>query len=271
MFREGGREAPSNRGPFDGGSRKRARTRGVVVLSAPRAANMQHVLAIIPARSGSKGIPRKNLAAFRGVPLLVHSIRHALAARRVTRTVVSTDDPEIAAVAIEHGAEVPFLRPAELAADDVLDFPVFQHVLAELAAREGYRPEVVVHLRPTTPVRRPEWLDQAVGLLEAHVEADSVRSVSRPAAHPYRMFRIGADGFLVPLMRQEHATPYLLRRQDLPPVYHYNCVLDVTRYRTILEQGSMTGERILPFIMAPEDVVDIDSPRDLELARLLFP
>lgn len=230
----------------------------------------QDILAVIPARGGSKGIPRKNLALFRGEPLVTHSIRHALESRCVTRTIVSTEDEEIAEVAQKAGAEVPFLRPEELAGDTVLDFPVFHDVLSQLDRVEGYQPEIVVHLRPTTPYREPAWIDSAVAALEACAEADSVRSVSPPSQHPYRMFSIEGDGFLTPLMQTEHAEPYLLRRQELPELWYYNCVLDVTRRKTILQQHSMTGSRILPFRMSESDVIDIDGPRDLQIARALF-
>jgi N-acylneuraminate cytidylyltransferase len=196
-------------------------------------------------------------------------VLHAQAARSVTRVVVSTEDEEIAGVARALGADVPFLRPRELAEDDVLDLPVFAHVLSVLAERERYRPDVVVHLRPTAPYRRAEWIDQAVQALVARADATSLRSVSPPVAHPYRMFTIDSEGLLDPLMKHVHPEPYLLRRQDLPPVWHYNCVLDVTRPATI-EGGSMTGARILPFPMSAEDVVDIDTPRDLAIARHLF-
>jgi len=228
------------------------------------------VLAIIPARGGSKGIPRKNLVLLGDKPLVVHSIEHALAARTVTRVIVSTEDDEIATVARRAGAEVPFLRPRELAADETLDHPVFAHVLGALADRGSPSPEVVVHLRPTAPMRDPAWIDAAVQLLRDHPDADSVRSVSPPSQHPYRIFRIGQDGYLDPIMSAEHPTPYLLRRQDLPAMYYYNCVVDVTRPRTISEHGSMTGTRILPFVMQADDALDIDSPRDLEIARVLF-
>jgi CMP-N,N'-diacetyllegionaminic acid synthase len=184
--------------------------------------------------------------------------------------IVSTEDEEIARVARDAGAEVPFLRPVELAGDTVLDHPVFAHVLTELAQREGYQPDVVVHLRPTAPRREPRWIDEAVELLAAHPVADSVRSVSQPTQHPYRMFRIGADGYLDPLMKHEHPEPYLLRRQDLPPLYYYNCVIDVAWPRTILEKQSMTGTKILPYVMDPDDVLDIDSRRDLQIARSLM-
>jgi N-acylneuraminate cytidylyltransferase len=226
-----------------------------------------HVLAIIPARGGSKGIPRKNLAELRGKPLVAHSIAHALAANRVTRTIVSTDDEEIRRVAIAHGAEAPFLRPAALAGDAVLDQPVFQHALEFLRDTENYRPDFIVHLRPTTPLRKPEWLNEAVELLMQDPRADSVRSVSLPTAHPYRVFRLGEAGYLEPIMRHEHPEPFLLRRQDLPALYYYNCVVDVTRPTTVLDKQSMTGERILPFIIDPDQVFDVDSARDLEIVR----
>jgi N-acylneuraminate cytidylyltransferase len=231
---------------------------------------VKDVLAIIPARGGSKGIPRKNLALVAGKPLVVHSIEHALAASCVERVIVSTDDAEIADAARAAGAEVPFLRPTELAGDTVLDLPVFTHVLEQLAQDEGYKPGLVLHLRPTAPYRLPRWIDEAAALLRADPRADSVRSVSAPTQHPYRMFRLDADGYLEPLYRHEHPHPYLLRRQDLPPMYFYNCVIDVTRPATILEQHSMTGERIRPYVMAADDVIDVDGPRDLQLARLLM-
>jgi CMP-N,N'-diacetyllegionaminic acid synthase len=228
------------------------------------------VVAVIPARGGSVGIPRKNLVPIAGKPLIAHSIAHALAAATVQRVIVSSDDAEILAVAREHGAEVPFVRPRELAESHVLDLPVFEHALRFLEEQEGYVPDLVVHLRPTAPYRKPEWIDAAVDLLSGAPDADSVRSVSQPDQHPYRIFRIAPDGYLQAIMLHEHPIPYLLRRQDLPPMYHYNCVIDVTRPKTILEKGSMTGDRMLPYVMDPDDVIDIDKPRDLAIARFFM-
>lgn len=232
---------------------------------------MPEVLAIIPARGGSKGIQRKNLVDIAGLPLVVHSIRHALASKRITRVVVSTDDQEIARVAREAGAEVPFYRPPELAEDHVLDWPVFEHAIEYLESTERYSPELIVHLRPTAPYRKPEWVDACVDLLEANPVADSVRSVSLVEQHPYRVFRIdAATGLLDPVMKHEHPEPYLLRRQDLPAMYLYNCVIDVTRYTTVRGKRSMTGRNIYPFMMDANDVLDIDTPRDLEFARFVM-
>ncbi len=228
------------------------------------------VLAIIPARGGSKGIKRKNLTEVDGLPLIAHSIKHALAAKEVTRVIVSSEDAEIQEVSKYFGAEVPFSRPLEFAQDGTLDLPVFKHCLDYLRQEEGYIPELVVHLRPTAPYRKPLWIDEAVRLLRAEPKADSVRSVSEPEKHPYRMFTLNEEGFLDAIMKHQHPLPYLLRRQDLPKIYFYNCVIDVTKPDTILKQESMTGAHILPYLMQASDVLDIDTPHDLEYARWFF-
>ncbi|MCX6291576.1 MAG: acylneuraminate cytidylyltransferase family protein [Bacteroidetes bacterium] len=229
-----------------------------------------NILAIIPARGGSKGIKRKNLVQINGKSLVGLSIQHALQSKLITRTIISSDDEEIIAEAVRYGAEAPFVRPKELAEDHVLDIPVFEHALKFLEEKEKYIPDYVVHLRPTAPYRKPEWIDEAIQLLMDHPEADSVRSVSEPDKHPYRIFRIDEKGFLDPIMKHEHPVPYLLRRQDLPKMYYYNCVIDVTKPSTIFDKHSMTGDKILPYIMNPDDVIDIDSPRDLKVAEVLF-
>ena len=141
------------------------------------------VLAIVPARSGSKSAPHKNVASFRGRPLLAHSVEHALRARNVDRVLVSTDSPRYRELALAAGAEVPFLRPAELAQDLSTDLEVFRHALEWLDAHEGYRPDVLVHLRPTAPTRRVADVENAVDLLLSDPDADSVRSVVEAPAH----------------------------------------------------------------------------------------
>ena len=198
---------------------------------------MSNVVAIIPARGGSKGIKRKNLVPIAGKPLVAHSIRHALDATLIDRVIVSTEDSEIAEASRAAGAEVPFMRPDDLAGDQVLDLPVFEHALRWLE-EHGDVPEIIVHLRPTAPYRKQGWIDEAIALLREHPTADSVRSVSRVDQHPWRVFEIAEDGFLDPLMKAKHPQPYLLRRQDLPPLYYYNCVIDVTRRSTICSRSS---------------------------------
>ncbi|MEO8381004.1 MAG: acylneuraminate cytidylyltransferase family protein [Acidobacteriota bacterium] len=229
------------------------------------------VMALIPARGGSKGIHRKNLSLVGGLPLVAHSVLHALGCPKITRTIVSTEDSEIRDAALRAGAEVPFCRPDALAEDHVLDFDVFAHALDWLISNEGYRPDIIVHLRPTSPIRRAAWIAESIDLLVSHPNADSVRSVSPVQQHPYRMFRKNDEGFLEPLLTVETPKPYELRRQDLPNIYYYNCVIDVTRHTTIQVKRSMAGDRILAYMMSPDDVVDIDSARDLRQAQVALP
>ena len=228
------------------------------------------VLALVPARVGSKSIPRKNVMSFAGHPLLTYSIAAGLKARAVGRVIVSTDDAEISSVAREYGAEVPFLRPASLALDDTPDLPVFEHALAWLESHEGYRPEIVVQLRPTSPVRPPDCVDRAVETLLAHPEADSVRGVVPSGQNPYKMWRIEADGGMKPLLQDGFDEPYNMPRQSLPPTFWQTGHVDAIRTSTILEKGSMTGDVILPLILDPRYTVDIDNPRDLERAEWLM-
>ena len=225
------------------------------------------IISLIPARGGSKGIENKNLTELEGKSLVGHSITHSLESKLIQRTFLSSDSDLIIAEGIKYGAEVPFVRPSDLAEDHVLDIPVFEHLLAFLKEKENYIPDIVVHLRPTAPYRNSQWIDDAIQLLIDHPDADSVRSVSEPGQHPYRVFTLDEKGFLDPLMKAEHPQPYLLRRQDLPKMYFYNCVIDVTRASTITEQHSMTGSKIYPYIMDANDVIDIDTPLDLEFAR----
>ncbi|MFN8427912.1 MAG: acylneuraminate cytidylyltransferase family protein [Anaerolineales bacterium] len=148
---------------------------------------MTNTLAIIPARGGSKGIPRKNIRNFAGYPLIAWSIAAAKQSSLVTRVIVSTDDEEIASVAREFGAETPFLRPAKFAEDNTTDLPVFEHALAWLAEHENYHPEIVVQLRPTSPIRPRGLVDDAIQVLLHHKDADSVRGVVSAGQNPHKI------------------------------------------------------------------------------------
>ncbi len=229
------------------------------------------VLALVLARGGSKSIPRKNLREVGGVPLVAYPVAAALRAKTVGRVIVSTDDEGIAEVARAYGAEVPFLRPPELAQDDTPDLPVFVHALTLLEQEEGARPEIIVHLRPTTPFCRSEDIDRGVELLASRPEADAVRMVCRPSQNPFKMWQKREDGFLMPLVDVGIPEPYNQPRQKLPPVFWQNGV-DFTRWRTVISQGSMTGRRILALESSASDWenwVDIDSEVTLESADFL--
>lgn len=228
------------------------------------------VLALIPARGGSKSIPRKNIRNFAGHPLIAYSIAVGLAAKSVDRVVVSTDDEEIAAIARRYGAETPFLRPAELSQDDTPDLPVFQHALTWLLQNENYAPGIVVHLRPTSPLRKTWHIDRAVAILHERPEADAVRSVCVPFQNPYKMWRIDGEGYLQPLLETGIHEPYNQPRQSLPEVYWQTGYVDAAWAETILAGNSMTGSRILPLIISSEEWVDIDSPEDWQRAERLI-
>ena len=219
------------------------------------------VLAVIPARGGSKGIPRKNIREFAGYPVIAYSIAAGLRAESVTRVILSTDDEEIAAVGRAWGAEVPFLRPAALAQDNTTDLPVFEHVLQWLEENEGYHPEIVLQLRPTSPVRPPSMVDDAVRILLDHPEVDSVRGIVPAGQNPHKMWKVDPEsGQMRNLLDVPGiAEPYNAPRQVLPEVYWQTGHIDAIRPRAILAQGSMSGQVILPLMVDPRYSVDIDN------------
>lgn len=230
------------------------------------------ILGVIPARGGSKGIPKKNIVPLAGKPLIAWTIEEAQKSRYITRLVLTTDDPEIAAVGQTYGVEIPFMRPAELAGDLVTDLPVFQHCLETLRQVEGYWPDLVVHLRPTAPLRQVHHIDSAIELLLAHPEADAVRTIMATDAHPMKMWR-QEDARLVPYIPEDVygiQEAYNRPRQSLPVAYFQNASVDVVRAEVIVEQDSMTGRHILGLEMSKADSVDIDSRIDLELAAIIL-
>jgi YrbI family 3-deoxy-D-manno-octulosonate 8-phosphate phosphatase len=225
---------------------------------------MTEILALIPARGGSKGIPRKNIRDFAGYPLIVWSIAAAKQSQFVTRVIVSTDDEEIAAVARDYEAETPFLRPAEFAQDNTPDLPVFEHALAWLEENENYRPDVLVQLRPTSPIRPRGCVDSAIKLLTEHEDADCVRGVVPAGQNPHKMWRFAGESEpMKPLLEVEGiAEPYNAPRQILPPVYWQTGHIDAIRVSTIKEKHSLTGDVIYPLLIDPRYTVDIDNLSD---------
>jgi len=229
------------------------------------------ILALIPARGGSKSIPRKNIRSLAGHPLIAYSIAAAAQSSLVCRTIVSTDDEDIARIARGYGAEAPFLRPAELAQDDSTDFPVFTHALSWLKQHEAYQPEVVVQLRPTSPIRPPSCVDQAIQTLLDHPAADSVRGVIPSGQNPYKMWRMDEQGRLTPLLELARLPePYNAPRQSLPQSYWQTGHIDAMRLSTILEKGSLSGEVIYPLILDPRYAIDIDTLSDWQRAEWII-
>lgn len=230
------------------------------------------VMAIIPARGGSKGIPRKNIKDFAGFPLIAFSIAAARQSKLVTRVIVSTDNEEIAEIARKWGAETPFLRPEEFARDNTLDLPVMLHCLSWLKDHENYQPEMVLWLRPTSPVRPKHCLDDAIQLLLDHPEADSIRGVIPAGQNPFKMWKLDPDsGALKPLLKVKGIKePFNAPRQVLPDVYWQTGHIDAIWTKTILEKHSMTGDVIFPLMIDPRYTVDIDIASDWDNAERLL-
>jgi CMP-N-acetylneuraminic acid synthetase len=225
---------------------------------------LPRILALIPARGGSKGIPRKNIAPLLGRPLLSYSVAAAREATCVDRVLVSTDDAEIAAVATECGADVPFLRPAELATDTAAGLDVARHALDWLAENDGYVPDILVELQPVAPLRLASDIDRAVNLLRTS-GADSVVGLVE-ADHPYYLRTLDGD-VMRPFLPD---TPEAFRRQDLPTVYRCNGAIIAVRAAVLREQRSFYGRDVRGYVMPPERSIDIDTPLDLRIAEALL-
>jgi CMP-N-acetylneuraminic acid synthetase len=225
------------------------------------------ILGVVPARGGSKGIPRKNLALLAGRPLLAYTATAALAARRLSRIVLSTDDAEIAAVGRACGLDVPFMRPPQLAGDNVQTIDVLQDVVARLEA-DGHVFDAVFTLQPTNPLRRVDDIDGAIELLERS-GADSVISFDDVGErHPARMKVVGSDG-------RVYDPPFgeaieCQRRQALPPLYLREGSVYLTRRDVLMHEHSLKGRDCRAWIVPRERACTIDDPFDLFLAEQLL-
>jgi CMP-N,N'-diacetyllegionaminic acid synthase len=225
------------------------------------------ILGIVPARGGSKGIPRKNIALLAGKPLLAYTAESALAARFLTRVVLSTEDPEIAEIGWKLGLEVPFLRPPELARDETPTIPVLQDVVRRLE-QAGQNYDAVFVLQPTNPLRLPEDIDGAIELL-AESGADSVISfVDVGEKHPARMKMIDSAGRVTDPPFAEHLEG--LPRQQLPRLYLREGSVYLTRRTILMEQNSLKGRDCRAWLIPGTRAVNIDTPFDLFLAEKLI-
>lgn len=232
------------------------------------------ILAVIPARGGSKSIPRKNIKLLAGKPLIAWTIEEAKKSKHITRIIVSTDDEEIAEVARSYGAEVPFIRPAALAQDLSTDVEFLTHALNFLKEKEGFVPDIVLRLPPTSPLRTAEDIDAGIEALLADSSADAVRPIMEAPKHPYKMWKVNeADKRLEPFLDSAFTgftEPHNLPRQLFPKVYLHTGAMDVMRRATIEEQHSTSGRHLGYFFMDPSHSVNIDHPIDFDIAEFLM-
>ena len=232
------------------------------------------ILAIIPARSGSKSVIDKNIRLIDGKPMLAYSIEHALKSKYIGRVIVSTDSEKYADIAREYGAEVPFLRPAEYATDTALDVDVFKHALNFLKDTEEYIPKLVVQLRPTYPIRNVDDIDAMIEYMLENPAYDAIRCVAPAKEIPYKMWLLDEEtdvnsnsGRIVRATPLINSIPecYNMPRQQLPKAYYQNACIDIMRSEVVLEKNSMTGENIAAYVM--QQNFDIDTEEEFRDAE----
>ncbi len=221
---------------------------------------MARVIALIPARAGSKGVPNKNVRILAGHSLLAWTIAACRKAPSVGRVIVSTDSPEYADLAQQLGAEAPFLRPPEISGDRSTDYEFIVHALDWLKAHAD-TPDFVVHMRPTTPLREPRLIDAAVRAFMAAPEATALRSVHEMPESAYKAFEIAPDGRLKRLASESTALDAANNaRQQFPATFQANGYVDVLSTSFIRRTGLIHGDRVLPFLTPP--VVEVDTEED---------
>ncbi len=228
---------------------------------------MIRTLGVIPARGGSKGIPKKNIRPLAGLPLIIHTLKAAKASRRLTDCIVSSDDPKIIRLCKKYGGQAPFARPKSLATDRASSLSVLRHAVQFMEKKHGKPYRFVVLLQPTSPLRTAKDIDGCVRLLSSS-KADSVISVCRVEdPHPGKMMQI-ENGLLQPLLPKWWREG--VRRQDLPPVFFLNGAVYVVRRDVLMRKNSLWGKKTMPYLMPAVRSVNIDSLQDIVLAETLL-
>lgn len=222
------------------------------------------VVTIIPARGGSKSLPKKNILLLNNKPLLCYSIDYSKNSDFVTKTIVTTDSQEIADIAKKCGADVPFLRPSEYAQDNTRDYPFMRHAL-DYFESIGEIYDIYILLRPTSPIRPDGLIEEAVRIFEDNHTATSVRSVATIKEHPYRAWKLNENGNIEGFVKGVDES-YNIPRQELPKVYFQTGDIEAIRRQTILS-GSVTGNNIYPLIIKHDEMVDIDEVCDFKKAE----
>ncbi len=228
------------------------------------------ILALIPARSGSKGIPGKNVRDIKGHPLMAYSIGVAQLSRFINRIVVTTDSEDYAKVARDYGAETPFIRPAKFAKDTSGDLDYHTHAINWLEKNEKYRPDLIVILRPTAPARDFRILDKVIELALKNKKASSVRTAHLADRTAYKMFRIkkGHAHFFGAEDYGENEESMNMSRQFVPKTYEINGYIDVAKPEILKKSGMIYGKKVVPFIISK--TADIDDLSDWNFAETLL-
>jgi N-acylneuraminate cytidylyltransferase len=217
--------------------------------------------AIIPARGGSKGVPKKNILPINNRPLISYTINISLSSKLINKTFVSTDNKKIAEISKIYGADVPFKRPKKISGDHATDLEVFFH-MAKYLQKNNDLPDYFIHLRPTNPIRQTKTINRAINLMIKNPKFESLRSVNLAEQSPFKMWKIKDDKLEQIIKYNGHKESHSLPRQLLPLVYWQNGYIDIIKPSTILNKKSMTGSKIYPFVIE-EKIFEIDYPEDV--------
>ena len=230
---------------------------------------MNKTLGIIPARSGSKRVQGKNIKILNGKPLIAYTIEAAIESKLIDRLIVSTDCKEIAKIAKNYGAEVPFIRPHELSKDDVPDLPVLVHALEKLTNLDGFRPDIVLNLRPTSPFKTGKLIDKVIAEFDS-ADIDLVRTMTKTEGvyHPYWMYKVDQNGMAFQFMENININEFY-QSQLLPAIYRINGVIDAYRVNRIID-GDILGGMIKSVIINDRESFEIDTNFDFSLCEALF-
>lgn len=225
----------------------------------------EKIVALIPARGGSKGVPRKNIQLIKGYPLIAYSIAAGVLSQSIDRVIVSTDSEEIAQIALQFGAEVPFIRPKEYASDLSGDIEFVEHAIRYMYEKEEAIPEYLVHLRPTTPFRRTEIVDAAIEICKSQENCSSLRSGHKASESPYKWFLKNEEGYFRSLQKDIDNDTANSGRQKFPDVYIPDGYVDVLRSSYVIKKGKLHGSNMLGF--ESPYCIEVDTLEDLDYIR----
>ncbi len=231
-----------------------------------------NVLGIIPARQGSKRVKNKNIRLLDGKPLIQYTIEAAAKSKLLSRFIVTTDSTEIRDIVLEAGADAPFLRPEKLADDVTPDRPVLTHAMQWLEEHQGFKADIVVLLRPTTPFKTPEIIDGVIQMLIDHPEADSVRTMTEAESvhHPFWMYKIGENNKAEQLL-PEYPIDQYNQSWQLPPIYRLNGVVDAMRASVILDPNkTLYGDDMRVHKVSDVNSLDIDTELDFKICEVFM-
>lgn len=228
------------------------------------------IMALIPARAGSKRVKDKNIRVLGGIPLIGHKIKTALKSKYINKIVITTDSEEVRDIAQKFGIIVPFLRPSEISGDNSTEFEFHQHALKWLSENENYVPDLIVNLYPTSPFVSSKTIDTAIKKVLDNPDCDSLRSIAKCSEHPYKMWVEKDENHLEPFIKSEDDNTHTFSYHLLPRVYIQNACIYITKPKTIIKYKNTIGKRVLSFKMKEIESFDINTELDFIIADMIF-